>query len=224
MRLARRLKRLPTYVASFAHLLNRDGLTFLRLWLRVRGSVRGWLRMSDAALLYRVARHGPRSGAIVEIGSAWGRSTVFLASGSKAAGRERVIAIDPHTGDDWFLESEGLERIDSSQEFRRNLARFEVADWVELIQMTSHEAAKLPDPRPIRLLFIDGLHTYEGVADDIRHWVPRVVPGGVIVFDDYDNDDPGVGVRQAVDELLASGLVEPRLRSVFNLTYVFRSR
>lgn len=223
MRLQRRLRRLPSYLRSLVTLADRDALAFIRLWLSVRGSVRGWLRMPDAFFLYRSALRGPGSGAIVEIGSAWGRSTVFLARGSKAAARERVIAIDPHTGDDWYLQSEGLERLDSSQEFRHNMARFEVADWVELMQMTSDEAASRSEQRPIRLLFVDGLHTYEGVASDIATWVPRVVPGGVIVFDDYENDDPGVGVRRAVDELMASGLVEPRLRSVFNLAYVSRS-
>jgi hypothetical protein len=42
--------------------------------------------------------------------------------------------------------------------------------------------------------------------------VPRLIPGGIVVFDDYFNTKEGVEVRRAVDELLASGIVDPTLR------------
>ena len=70
------------------------------------------------------------------------------------------------------------------------------------------------------MLFIDGLHTYEGVAGDINDWVPRVCPGGIVVFDDYFNQEPEVGVRRAVDELLRSGLVEPDLHRAHSLAWI----
>ena len=92
------------------------------------------------------------------------------------------------------------------------------------VRATSSQAAATLPRDPIRLLFIDGLHTYEGVAADIADWVPRVVPGGIIVFDDYMNHDPGVGVKQAVDELLETGLVVRRMHTIFNLTWLTRSR
>jgi hypothetical protein len=57
------------------------------------------------------------------------------------------------------------------------------------------------------LLFVDGLHTYEAVKADIDDWVPRVIPGGVIVFDDYFPLGDHPGVKQAVDELVGSGTV-----------------
>ena len=41
-----------------------------------------------------------------------------------------------------------------------------------------------------------------------------MVPGGVVVFDDYIESKPSWGVRQAVDELLASGTVRPSLETV----------
>ncbi len=53
---------------------------------------------------------------------------------------------------------------------------------------------------------------YEGVRDDVENWVPRVVRGGIVVFDDYTNPLPGVGAKRAIDELLTTGLVEPKLR------------
>jgi predicted O-methyltransferase YrrM len=223
MAVLRRVSRAPRYAAASLRALHGDATAFLPLWRDVRNSVRGWLRMPDAHFLYTMARRGPATGAIVEIGSAWGRSTIFLARGSRDAHREKVIAIDPHTGDDWFLAEAGLPRIDSHDEFMTNLARHGVDSWVLAVRKTSTDAALSLPAEPIRLLFIDGLHTYEGVAADIRDWVPRVAAGGIVVFDDYMNTDAGVGVKQAVDELLETGLVGCEPHTVFNLTWLTRT-
>ncbi len=201
--------------------LRHDGPDFLSFWPSAHRSIPGWLKISDARLLYAMAHHGPGRGAIVEIGSAWGKSTIALARGSKRARREPVHAIDPHTGDPWYLAETSTdgESFSSLAGFRDNIRRFQVEDWVIPIVATSMEAAETADIGPIRLLYIDGLHTYEGISADIETWVPRVIPGGLIVFDDYSNRNPGVGVRAAVDELLSSGLVEPRLRFAELLTW-----
>jgi hypothetical protein len=203
--------------------LSHEGLGFLTLWRRAARRIPGWLTGPDARLLYALAHHGPGSGAIVEIGSAWGLSTVFLAAGSKRARRERVYAIDPHTGDPWYLQGIAPPRggvvtpagehsvFSSQQQFEATLRVFGVDDWVYSVVRTSEEAARMVDTGPVRLLFVDGLHTYEGASTDFASWVPRVVRDGIIVFDDYFNRNPGVGVKRAVDELLASGTVEPRL-------------
>jgi hypothetical protein len=160
----------------------------------------------------------------VEIGSAWGKSTVALGRGSKRARREPVHAIDPHTGDPWYLDRADVapEQFSSLAGFQENICRFQVDDWVIPVVCTSADAATSLEVGPIRLLYIDGLHTYEGVRCDIEAWVPRVVPGGLVVFDDYSNTNPGVGVRAAVDELLASGMVEPRLRTAELLSWTRR--
>lgn len=204
--------------------LREEGLGFIRLWMGVRGSVRGWLTGTDARALYALAHHGPGRGAIVEVGSAWGRSTVVLAAGSKSARRERVLAIDPHSGDQWYLEDQPIEAFSSLEEFRSNLRRFGVADWVDEIVAASEDAARTLVPMEIRLLYIDGLHTYEAVRRDIADWVPRVVVGGVIVFDDYFNTRDGVGVHAAVDDLLASGDVEATLRRADRLVWTTKVR
>ena len=195
-------------------------------------SVPGWLNIGDARWLYALAHHGPGSGAIVEIGSAWGRSTICLAAGAKRARRERVYAIDPHTGEPSFFANPdnvfiprrwdlplvsrllGARPIpvagpdfSSYALFRENIRRFGVQDWVCPIVSASHDAAQTFGREKIRLLFVDGLHTYEAVKADIDDWVPRVIPGGVIVFDDYFPLGDHPGVKQAVDELVGSGTV-----------------
>jgi hypothetical protein len=210
------------YLAQVAlRSLRRDGVDFLTFWPIAHRSIPGWLTICDARLLYAMAHNGPGRGAIVEIGSAWGKSTIALARGSKRARREPVHAIDLHTGDPWYLDEAGIDGkpFSSLAGFRDNIRRFQVQDWAIPIVATSMEAAATVDIGPIRLLYIDGLHSYEGVSADIETWVPRVIPGGLIVFDDYANKNPGVGVRAAVDGLVSSGLVEPRLRLAELLTW-----
>jgi predicted O-methyltransferase YrrM len=48
-------------------------------------------------------------------------------------------------------------------------------------------------------VFIDGDHTYEGVARDIISYVPILKPGGLLMFDDYGAED-FPGVKRAVKE------------------------
>jgi predicted O-methyltransferase YrrM len=199
--------------------LREEGPGFLLAWVAVRDSVAGWLTGPDARLLYALAQRGPGKGAIVEIGSAWGKSTIMLAKGSKSGRREKVYAIDPHTGDPWYLREQALTRFSSLETFTGNLRRHHVDDWVIPVVSTSLDAGETLETGPVRLLYVDGLHTYDGVRSDIQVWLPRVTSGGIVVFDDYFNGKPGVGVRQAVDELLASGAVDPVLRAGERLTW-----
>ena len=214
---------LPASPRLLARSLREEGFGFVRFWPRLRATVPGWTGLLEGRSLYALAHHGPGRGAIVEIGSAWGRSTICLARGSKAAGRERVQAIDPHpdiTNPSPWPEAgwqKGLGRAAQAGGsrlpwLRYNLHRFGVDDWVDPIVSTSAIASTLPIDA-IRLLFIDGNHTYEAVKTDIDAWLPRVVPGGVVVFDDYIETKPSWGVRRAVDELLASGAVRPQLET-----------
>ena len=49
-------------------------------------------------------------------------------------------------------------------------------------------------------VFIDGLHTYEGVKEDIIAWAPKVREGGSLIFNDYPNRRLFAGIKRAVDE------------------------
>ncbi len=50
-------------------------------------------------------------------------------------------------------------------------------------------------------VFIDGNHAYPYVAEDIRAWLPKVRPGGILAGHDYV-DKPKYGVIQACHEIL----------------------
>jgi predicted O-methyltransferase YrrM len=145
--------------------------------------VEGFLSDHEALYLSRLAAEGPGTGAIVEIGSYHGKSTMVIADASRTAGREKVVAIDPRKGG----------AIDA---FHRNLARAGVTDHVTPVVATSDDAAEAWR-EPIRLLWVDGAHSYEQVGRDFRNWTPFLVDGGIVAFHDtYEWE----GVRRVIDD------------------------
>lgn len=159
--------------------------------------IEGWRYRQDLALLYALARDLPGSGLTLEIGSFKGLATTALAIGCRDGGRAPVHTVDPHTGDRQDLEALGLQELSSLDAFRTNIDRARVADMVTPYVMTSDELSLQWPGDTMRLLFVDGWHSYDAVRSDLRNWAPRVDPGGVIVIDDYRNYDE---VARAVDE------------------------
>ena len=139
-------------------------------------TIEGWLSEAQGRALYDAAASTTGRGAIVEIGSWKGRSTVWLAAGARRAGR-RVHAIDPHRG------SREDPDANTFAEFIANIRRAGVDDVVEPLVMTSAEAAQRIE-EGVELLFIDGDHSVEGAARDAQIWLPRLVPGGVLMMHD----------------------------------------
>jgi predicted O-methyltransferase YrrM len=146
-------------------------------------------------LLHLAARGGGQV-AVVEIGSFLGRSTAFLAAGSKAAGREKVVAVDHFRGSP---EHQAGQRFASPvlardgttfPRFQDNLRRLGLDDHVTPVVAASADAARQWSG-PIRLLFIDGDHAYEASRRDFELWSPFVVPGGLICLHDV-GEWPGV--------------------------------
>lgn len=132
----------------------------------------------EVAVLFELARSGPAEGAIVNIGHYRGGSSIILAKGSKEKGREKVYSFDPKKYDD------------TEEALRKN----QVEDWVVFQQMRSGDAvlewARREDTR-IRLLFVDGDHSYQGCKSDILNFSPFLVPGGVVAVHDYCNTSLG---------------------------------
>lgn len=137
---------------------------------RVLADVPGWLGDEEAFALYELARGCTGRGAIVELGSWRGRSTICLALGSKDGPGVPVVAVDRHT-DKTFVD------------FQENIRRAGIADLVRPIRATSDEAFAEFD-EPIELIFIDASHKYEDVRRDFDQWVPLVVDGGTVAMHD----------------------------------------
>lgn len=172
--------------------------------------IEGWLADVEGALLYSLAKKCNANGVIVEIGSWKGKSTVFLAKGSKAGQRARVYAIDPHEGD-----AQVLVDIPTFDEFKKNIANAQVADIVVPIVKTSGEAAN-DFLEPCSLIFVDGCHEPDSVRQDFALWYPKLIDGGVIAF----HDTLGwVGPRMLVKDLLYKSRNFKNVRFARSITF-----
>lgn len=149
-------------------------------------TVDGFLFEREGPLLYELARACSGRGVIVEVGSWMGKSTIWLASGSRAGAGSHVYAVDPHTGSPECHEKYG-DQIWTLPAFERNIDRAGVSELVSPIVATSEDAAA-DFAHPVALLFIDAAHDVASVRRDLEVWTPKVVEGGIVAL-----HDTGVG-------------------------------
>lgn len=153
--------------------------------------------MSSNALLKRLYHlaldAGKRcNGTIMEIGAYRGASTTALAMGVRDAGHGHVYSIDPHMHYRGVLG--GTFSPEDHVAFEETIRKYGVEKWVTHYCRDSATIAKDWNGK-IDILWVDGDHSYEGVATDLKLWLPFVEDGGVIVLDDHS---PGSEVAQAV--------------------------
>lgn len=174
---------------------------------------------SVALALADMAAQVPPDRAIVELGVYQGRTALFMAWGARQGRGAHVYAIDP-----WDLPGErgpynqhrggalGKHRKAFTDPGTYNWARYNVrangyANRVTLIRDFSVKAAEKWTGGPVGLLFVDGDHRYDAVRADVSAWAAHLAPDAVIAFDDYADTHPEV--VQAVDDMVAEGILEP---------------
>ena len=138
----------------------------------------GMLSNAEVECLFHLGQFNHSQGAIVEIGSWKGKSTVALALGAAKVCDEKIYAIDPHL----VMPEEGY-LTDTKAEFLANLQMAGVANRVVPMIMTS-EAAAQGWQKPVRLLWIDGDHRYASANLDFLLWEPHLVEGGILAMHD----------------------------------------
>ena len=130
-------------------------------------------------------------GAILEIGSFKGKSTVVLAKAAKHAGgaHTELWACDPFTSPTTTCPD--LAEASSFPAFERNLRSANVTDDVKVFQDFSDQLAVTWNT-PLRLLWIDGDHTFEGAKKDFENFSPWLVDGAIVAFHDtlHSHDGP----------------------------------
>lgn len=124
--------------------------------------INGWLTPIEGIVLTHLAEQC-RSGCIVNIGCAWGRSVQYLCERASVP----VYAID-------------LALTKELIEFRNEVTRKPI-----LIEGDSKDNTVMDRvEEPIELLFIDGDHSVEGAMADFCNWIPKVQSGGYVVIHD----------------------------------------
>src|SRR3989304_560610 len=118
----------------------------------------GRLTRHEARYLYLLAQKGPAHGVIVEIGSWKGKTTIALAHGSKAVGREQIYAIDHHEGGP-DQEKFGHTEVNTEKEFRHNITMAGIEESV-VPMVKKSTSAVVGGKWPLRPL---------GYGRDLRH-------------------------------------------------------
>lgn len=151
---------------------------------RLARGVEGYLTDREARFLALLAAYPTAGGVVLEIGSHKGKSTVILARAAAFGSAGPVVAVDPLTSPSpTDPDLKGAASV--LPEFRENLRRAGVQDLVEFHAMTSAElAARWEAGRRIRLLWIDGNHTYEGARTDLEMFMRFLSPGSIVAFHD----------------------------------------
>lgn len=143
------------------------------------------LSLNEGLMLYQLALSVKCD--IVEVGSYMGRSSCFLAAGSRAGNKCKVTCIDP-----WDLRSQKFEtrRPDRLEVFAKPGTRTAFArqtrpyrHFIIAIRGYSKEVCRTWT-RPVGLIFIDGNHD-EAYADFVL-WHRHVIEGGTMAFHDIN--------------------------------------
>ena len=146
-------------------------------------AIPGYMTDRDARHLAMLVACAKGPGEILEIGSFMGKSTVLLSrAAERAHGTPKIVAVDPLT-----QPSETDPNIPnhrpSRDDFYSNLKAAGVDEHVEFHEMLSHKLAQQWS-RSIRLLWIDGDHTWKGAVSDFDNFAPHLTPGGIIALHD----------------------------------------
>ena len=194
-----------------------------RVGAAVQG-VGGFLHPMEGFALYWLAKNWPLDGAVVEIGSFKGLSTSWLAHGCKDGQRGKVTAVDhfsgspEHQAGQPYQDKDILEKGSTLPTFQANIQKQSLQDHVAVRVGASSEAVKGWSDT-IRLLFIDGDHSYEASKLDFECWSPFVPVGGLVLFHDIG---AWHGVTQFHRELTSAGTHWKGIAQVHSLALVQR--
>jgi len=154
----------------------------------------GWSHYAMIHLLFPVLAETP--GDILEIGAHEGTFTTILAEFAKTCGK-KVIVIDP-----WNGEQQGGEK-----QFKTFTGRLGYNDSILVLRKTSQDkdAVELMKGSNICLAWVDGMHKYEYITQDLHNVKYGFKGPGIIGTDDIRgefgfNAEIFQAVREAADD------------------------
>ena len=118
----------------------------------------------------------------------------------------KVYSIDSYLESERDVSASGIPAPQTEHdafyiEAQRRLTKFGARS--ELIRLTSRAAADTFRNGQLDFVYVDALHYYDDVKEDISLWFPKVRKGGILAGHDYLDGERGgytYGVKSAVDE------------------------
>jgi cephalosporin hydroxylase len=156
----------------------------------------------------------PPGASLVEVGSFWGQSALYLAEAAKRSGKDlKVYCVDtfdmrPDNNPSLF-SGDGIEakvhrcHNDSQFEtFAYYIGRSGLSpDPLRVLRMDSLEAAKLFRSQWLHFVFLDDDHSYDHLIRELYAWWPLTTRNGFIAGHDYRDDD-FPDVKRAVNDFV----------------------
>lgn len=153
--------------------------------------------------LYKsVVEKFPSGSKFVEVGSWKGKSSAYMAVEIANSNKN----IDFYCVDTWEGSIEHKNNTEISMLYDIFLSNMKpVESYYTPLKMKSLDAVSRFGDHSLDFVFIDGSHEYEDVKEDIKAWLPKVKPGGILAGHDYyiEGTDWFPGVKQAVNEELS---------------------
>lgn len=150
----------------------------MKYWAEFKSQV----ERTQAKELYRGVIKSP-PGAVLEVGSAAGGTTVVLIAAAQEAGK-RVISIDPYPEE---LEGSAEHYIPGAMRARKLEFQKNILNRFENVTQINEDVSSCVGELPLlSMVFIDGLHELDFVLRDIRLLYPLLVPGGYMYLHDVD--------------------------------------
>tara|TARA_R110002020_G_scaffold46298_10_gene131820 strand:+ start:82 stop:618 length:537 start_codon:yes stop_codon:yes gene_type:complete len=132
----------------------------------------------------------------LEIGCYLGRSTIYLAELIKESGKNiKLHVIDTFKGEGNTKDEEMF-----LDKFNKNVETAGVEDVIITHIGTSDELCEKFEDKQLDFIYVDGLHTYDGVKADIKNYLPKIKKGKIFAGHDYQFEP----VRTAVNESLGA--------------------
>lgn len=162
--------------------LPKDFENFVAGLVETTKNIEGFLSEKEMKFLALLAACPTAKGEILEIGSFKGKSTIILAKGASLTAKTKVVAVDPLTSP--AATDPDLKGEESClEDFQTNLRNSGVEKNVEFHRKLSRELAEVWN-RDIRLLWIDGDHTYSGTKSDFDMFSRFLSNGAIIAMHD----------------------------------------
>lgn len=175
--------------------------SFVENLLKEVSGVEGYLAPDEMRFLALIAACPRAEGEVLEIGSFKGKSTIILAKSARLAGDEKIHAVDPMTAPS-ETDPDLRGEASSFNDFQKNIEAHKVAGNVEFHQRFSFELARDWNA-PIRLLWIDGDHTYAGTKLDLEGFISHLTDGAIVAIHDVLHEFEG-GIRVFIEDVLLS--------------------
>jgi len=151
----------------------------------------------------------PKGGKVAEIGVASGDFSQHILNYSNP---EKLHLIDPwmfQENDDYRNDPNNLQNVQAEDLFQSVQNRFAEqigGKQVEIHRTFSAQAAEQFPDEYFDWLYIDGMHTYDAVLEDLRTYWPKLKPDGFLLGHDYANNEYSrrmeFGVVEAVNQFV----------------------